>query len=86
MTFLIIFALTANRAVDELFVFVSHVVESTGSASSFGGNVIYCIDANIQNHVVCMVERGRIWVAGAVVEEVVDCFHCFLSARVGLCC
>ena len=40
-----------NGAVDELFVFVSHVVESAGPASRPGGNKVCCIAVDVEDHV-----------------------------------
>ena len=67
-------------AVDELFGFVAHVVESAGSASGLGGDKVHCIAVDVEDHVAGTVECGGVWVAGAVIEEVVDCLHGFLSA------
>ena len=58
MTFLMIFALTHNKAVDELFVFVAHEVEFAGATSSFGCNKVCSIAVDVEDHVAHTIERG----------------------------
>ena len=73
----------SNGSIEEMFVFVAEVVEPTGLTSSFGGNEISCVTVGGKDHIACSVELGGILVAGAVVEEVGNCFDCGMRTVVG---
>ena len=73
-----------NRTIIELFVSVTHEEQSAGVASSFGCNKVGSITIDVEDHVAPTIEHGVVRVTATVVEEVLDCLHGFLCARVGV--
>ena len=57
-------------------------MESACSATSFRCYQVCSIRVDVEDHVAGFAEFLWVWMGGTVVQEVVKCFHCCLSAGV----